>query len=346
MKHLDDLVDESLDRLCPPQLEQADWHDVLNRLQTSPEAVSSVPTARRSRARWLLVPVAVLAAGLAALLISAPWHNGPSIIAKASAAISAGSATDVLHEKAEITELILGCPPGEGVSLLPCRRGETLPVEESIELWVGGGGGPRSFRAMVRAATPHRPNTKIVLPAGPFGNALAITTAQTRIQEIGGEFGRTHVAEALVYQRYSNALIRYTQAPTGIRSDEFDPVALVRTALATGHARVTGNTVVDGRPVRAINVQLHDLNTGSGTATYYVDRDTYAPVEIVFHHAFFPHFPYTPVFLSGLRMNMVVSFATFERMPATPATRALTNIHAQHKNAKIVCGIEFGLPDC
>ncbi len=41
MNRLDDFVDESLDRLCPPQPEQADWHDVLNRLQTSPDAVSS-----------------------------------------------------------------------------------------------------------------------------------------------------------------------------------------------------------------------------------------------------------------------------------------------------------------
>jgi hypothetical protein len=345
MKHLDDLLDESLDRICPPQREQADWHDVLNRLQASPEAAPSVPTIRRNRSRWLLTPVPVLAVGLAALLISAPWRGGPSIIAKATAAISAGTATDVLHEKAKVGELVLRCPAGGAVVIHPCRKGETLRFE-SIELWVGGGAGHRSFRAITRIPTPHRPNGRVITPAAPWGNALARSTAQTRVQEIGGELGPTHVAEALVYQRYSNSLIRYTQAPTGIRADEFDPVALVRAALATGHAHVAGNAVVHGRPVRAINVQLHDLDTGSGTATYYVARDTYAPVEIVFHHAFIPQFPYTPVFLPGLQLDMVVSFSAFQRMPATTATRSLTNIHVHHKDAKIVCGVEFGLPDC
>lgn len=345
MNRLDDLVDESLDRLCPPQPEQADWHDVLNRLQASPDAAQSRPTVRRNRSRWLLVPVAVFAAALAALIFSAPWRNGPSIIAKASAAISAGSATDVLHEKAAIKMLIRGCPPGGGVLVLPCRKGETLPVK-SIELWVGGGGGRRSFRAITRAANPSWPNGRMVFPAAPFGNALATSTARIRIQEIGGELGPTHVSEALVYQPYSNSLIRYTQAPTGIRTNEFDPVALVRAALATGHARVGANTVVDGRPVRAINVQLHDLDSGSGTGIYYVDRDTYAPVEIVFPHAFIPQFPYTPVFSSDTQMDMVVRFSTFERMPVTMASRALTDIHTRHKTAKTVCGIEFGLPDC
>ncbi len=345
MKHLDDLVDESLDRLCPSQPEQDEWQDVLKRLEASPQAPPFIPTVRRDRPRWVLAAAAVLAAASAALLINAPWHNGPSVIARASAAISAGSATDVLHEQAAIKELIGGCPPGGGVVVLPCRKGETLRFE-SIELWVGGGVGRRSFRAITRIGNPFWPNGKMVFPAAPFGNALATSTARSRIQEIGGELGPTHVAEALVYQRYSDSLIRYTQAPTGIRSDEFDPVALVRAALAAGNARVVGNTVIRGRPVRAIDVRFHDLDTGSGKATYYVDRDTYAPVEIIFYHSFIPQFPYTPVFRSGAQLDMVVSFSAFQRIPATAAGRALTDIHAQHKDAKIVCGVEFGLRDC
>lgn len=349
MKHLDDLVDESLNRLCPPQFEQADWQDVLTRLQTSPEAVPFTPTVRRSRSRWLLTPVAVLAAASAALFVSAPWRDGPSVIAKASAAISAGSRTDVLHEQAQMTLLLRRCTTSGPVIILHCRKlkkPRQLPIE-SIKLWVEGGTSQRSFRVITRVPTPHGPNGKVYIPASPWGNAAATpSTAQVQIQEIGGDLGPTHVADALVYQRYSNTLIRYTQKPTAISSDAFDPLALVRHALATGQAHVAANTTLHGRPVRAIKVQLHNLDTGSGTATYYVDRTTYAPVEIVFHHADGLRFPYTPVFDPGIPIDISVRFSEFRLMAATPATQSLTNIRAQHKNATIVCGVEFGLPDC
>jgi hypothetical protein len=347
MNHLDDLVDESLDRLFPLQPEQGDWQDILTRLQTSPEAVPFIPTVRRRRFRWLLAPIAVLAAAAAALLISAPWRDGPSVIAKASAAISAGSPTDVLHEQAQMTLLVRRCPTS-GPVILHCRKLRKplrLPIE-SIALWVEGGTGHRSFRAIQRVHTPHRPNAKIEIPAGPFGNATATSTAQTQVVEIGGHLGPTHVADALVYQRYRNTLLRFTQKPTSISADAFDPIALVRHALATGQARVAGTAMLHGRPVRAITVQLHNLDAGSGTATYYVDPTTYAPVEIVFHHAPNLRFPYTPIFDPSVPIDIQVRFSTFRRMPATPATQALTDIRAQHKSAKIVCAVEFGLPDC
>jgi hypothetical protein len=342
MNDLDDLIDESLDRLVPARHEQPDWDDVLARLQPSPTPVTTRPRPRARRLRWLLPITATLAAGAAALVVTAPWKGGPSVIAKANAAISAGSTADVLHERATIAPLITKCMVDgkvEQVGKPHCPK----PLSSSIEVWVEGGIGPRDFRVITRRVV--MPVTVLRwIPAGPFGNAL--TRNRDAFQEIGGTLGPAHVTDALVYQRYSNTLIRFTQAPTAIPSDAFDPVSLVRHALAAGEARVAGDSVVGGRRVRVIDVRLRDLGNHPGTATYYVDRSSYAPVEIVYHHVDFLQFPYVPVFDPTAPFGAIVRFSTFERLPATKANRSLTSIRSQHKTAKVVCGQEFGLPDC
>lgn len=346
MNHLDDRVHESLDRLVPARAEQPDWEDVLMRLQPPAAAVRSLSTARRRRSWWLVPIAAAAAASAAALLLAAPWTGGPSIVAKASAAISPGSAADVLHERASfMPPFVATCLVGGKV----VRAGEPhcpKPSPWSIELWVGGGTGQRSFRAITRRPPPRGASTHFVLAAVPFGDVVAGTSGRLRLLEIGGSLGPAHVDDALVYQRYSNTLLRFTQAPTAIPSDAFDPVALVRRALATGHAHVMGDAVVDGREVRAIDVRLRDLDGHPGSATYYVDRTTYAPVEIVYHHVDDLRFPYVPVFDPGAPSADTVRFSTFERLSATADARALTDIRAQHPTAKVVCGQEFGLPDC
>jgi hypothetical protein len=336
MNQLDELIDESLDRLVPPQVEHGDWEDILGRLQGPPAPK------RRHRSRLLLPVAAVLAAVVAALAITTPWHDGPSVIAKASAAIAVAP-TDVLHERAVFRVLHPRCQINGRI--VPCPKGLGTA---STELWVEGGGRAGTFRAITHRPTPHRGNRWIVMPTGPFGNTLTKSRAQVQIEEIGGILGPTHVIDALQYQRYSNTLIRYTQAPTAIKSTAFDPVALIRAALMSGHARDAGNAVIAGRAVRAIDVALHSVDGGTGRATYYVDRSTYAPVEIVYPKANWTQFPYiaNPVFGGFKPSGFVVRFSTFATLPSTAVNRALTDIRAQHKTAKVVCGVEFGIRDC
>jgi hypothetical protein len=336
MNHLDQLIDESLDRLHPARVEQADWEDILTRLRNE-------SSRRRPRYRWPMAAAAAIVFAAVALAVTTPWRNGPSVIAKASAAISAESTQDVLHEQATLTLQVLHCAGGARHGRCPA-----IVPKISVQLWVEGGTGFRSFREITRIPSPHPTNMRIEVPAAPFGNALASSNAQTQVVEVGGTLGPSHVGDALVYQRYSNTLIRYTQAPTSIASTAFDPVALVRAALTAGHAHNAGTAVIAGRRVRAIRVELDSVDRGAGTATYYVDRSTYAPVEILYPRANFLQFPYTttPVFGDSEPFGVVVRFSTFETLPATQTTRALTDIRSQYPTAKIVCGVEFGLPDC
>jgi hypothetical protein len=331
MNQLDELIDQSLDRLVPPQVEHGDWEEILGRLQEAPAPQ------RRHRSRVLLPVAVVLTVAAAALAITTPWHDGPSVIARASAAIAVAP-TDVLHERAELRALhprcsimgrIVRCPKGVGT--------------QSTELWVGA----NTFRTITRWPTPH-PKGRWIFMSGTFGNTLTKSRTQVQVEEIGGTLGPTHVSEALRYQRYSNTLIRYTQAPTAIKSAAFDPVALIRAALRAGHARDAGNAVVAGRPVRAINVALYSLDEGAGKAIYYVDRSTYAPVEIVYPKASWTQFPYiaNPVFAGLPSSGLVIRFSTFESLASTAANQALTDIRAQHTSARIVCGVEFGIRDC
>jgi hypothetical protein len=259
------------------------------------------------------------------------------VIAKASAAIAVAP-TDVLYERATYAPAFARCP--NGIPFPGCA-GAPAP---STELWVGGG----SYRTVTRYPTLHRGDMWIAVPTGPFGNALTRTRRQAQVVEIGGALGPTHVIDALEYQRYSNTLIRYTQAPTAIKSTAFDPVALIRAALKDGHARDAGNAVIAGRPVRAIDVALYSLDGGGGKAIYYVDRSTYAPVAIIYPKATWTQFPYiaNPVFAGLKSSGVAIRFSTYETLPSTAATRALTDIRAQHPSAKIVCGVEFGIRDC
>lgn len=187
----------------------------------------------------------MLVVAAAALAVTTPWRNGPSVIAKASAAIAVGSTRDVLHERATLTPRVLHC----GVRVLhgKCR---TMVPAISVELWVEGGTGSSSFREIARSPSPHLTKTRIEVPAAPFGNALATSRAQTQVVEVGGTLGPSHVVEAFVYQRYSNRLIRYTQTPTAIAATAFEPVALVRAALRrrSSAAWSSDSPTADSRP--------------------------------------------------------------------------------------------------
>jgi hypothetical protein len=331
---LDEDLRQGLDRIVPRRLERAEWEDVLERAARAPARAAS--PAHPWRVPALGSATLVAAAVIAVLLVAPPWRGGPSVVARAAAAVSAPPG-QILEERATVTTARARCIGG-GVVGVACAG----PAPLSIHVWVQGAGRMRPFRAVLRRPLPPGLRRSIEIPAAPFGNALARHTGRAVVTEIGGTLGRAHVDETLVYQAYSHRLIRFTQAPTAIASDSFDPVALVRAALAAGHAQVVGLAVVDGRRVREIDLRLRDVDGHEGRATYDVDRTTYAPVRIVYHGADIVSFPFGPVFDPGTG-DLVVRFSTFR---VVPWMRSLVDIRARHPRAKVVCGQEFGLPDC
>jgi hypothetical protein len=341
MAQVDDALRDSLVRLVPARREEPEWDDILKRLDRGTSQPVVRPRGRVVPLTWLMPTTALVATLVVVVLVAlSPWSGSPSVLSKAEAAIAVAAPGQVLYERAEITSQL------SPVCLPSVPHGQCKAPSIRIEVWVEGGTGTRHFRAVTRDALPpglrRRP---VELPAGPFGNALERHTGRVILTEVGGVLGRTHVKEALVF-RPPNTLVRFTQAPTAITSDSFDPVALVRQALSTGHAHVAGTTTIEHRRLRVIEVRLNGLDGYSGEATYYVDRKTYAPFRIVYHHVDFLQFPFSPVFDKSAPAGITVRFLVFRQLSATPALRAQTDITKMHKRATTICGVEFGLPDC
>ena len=306
-----DRTDAVLDELVPScEDEQEDWEDVLAR--------STTRTRYRRATLMLLVPAAVAAA--VALAITSPWQGGPTILEKASAAIGAPTSDTVIYE----------------------RFGD---ARGSLRLWLQGGAQTRSFRSLTEYPVPERLIGQTI-PAAPWGNALRVVRSRVVRDEIGGVLGPKHVTEAFVYQDYTNTLIRYTQKPTALTVLDFDPVARIRSALDSGRAKVTGSTVVHGKQVQRIVVDMRDADGHPGTATYYADARTYTPVEIVYHHARALEYPYVPVFDNTVRDDVAFGVAAYEYLPATPHNLTLADMRKSHPEAHVVCAQEFGVPDC
>jgi len=100
-------------------------------------------------------------------------------------------------------------------------------------------------------------------------------------------------------------------------TDEADPSspafrAQILTLLESGGARVVGHRTIDGR-------DTIELSSGDGHTRYYVDPDTYAPVELD---------------TTGTGGGVSLRFAAYEALPAT-GHRSLLDLEAQHPNAAV-----------
>lgn len=325
-------------RAYPHHPETSDWEDVLARLAEG----QAVDTSRRSwitNRFWMAAAIVACAAVAVVLLaVTSLWPNGPNIVGRAAAAIGAATPQQVLYERSTFESI-----GSKGLWIGPhggLGRG-------SFQLWVAGGTGTRSFRSVTQTVIPHLiVRGGIEAPAAPWGNALMTLHPGRQTQEIGGILGPEHVVEAEVYEPQRREIVRYTQAPTGINAISFDPLAVIRQALSTGHAKSTGRTRVAGREVERIELTMRDIDNTSGTATYYVDARDETPVEVIFHHTRQIEYPYLPIFDPTVAGGIAYHFKAFRYLPSTAANLRLTNIQALHPYAKRVCGTEFGLPDC
>jgi hypothetical protein len=101
-QHVSDVMDDLVPTFTD---ERGDWSDVLTRAEIGPETELRVSRLRGSQgARRLLVLIGVIvAASAAALAITAPWSGTPTLLERASAALTRKPGA-VLHEQFETIE--------------------------------------------------------------------------------------------------------------------------------------------------------------------------------------------------------------------------------------------------
>lgn len=190
----------------------------------------------------------------------------------------------------------------------------------------GGTGGPATAAAAVMRRT-----LAVVTPPG--GTIVHVKTVQDQNGvEFVGEWWQEssppyasrgvkgtvgHSAEfaddgttSYMYDPTSNTL--YEQ-PDSAPPTSQDPVSVIRQALASGDATVTGTTTIDGTALYAIAL--------SNGVTAYVDESTYVPRYI--------DEPQRDG--STARLDVV----TYEQLPATPQNVRALDLAAQHPDARV-----------
>ena len=104
---------------------------------------------------------------------------------------------------------------------------------------------------------------------------------------------------------------------------------MLRDAISAGTAHDEGKTQLDGRTVERIRVDPPSPSACPSCPQEpqydYVDPETYYPVKVDG-----PGSTGVP----GLKLRVVMRILAFEYLPRTAANLALTNIRAQHPNAK------------
>jgi hypothetical protein len=251
--------------------------------------------------RLLLAAATVAIAAAVALLIAAPWDNSPGFLAKAQAALTPPPGS-VLHMKWEETDY----PTNPQCTV---TRGPN-------EIWIDQTE-PHRYRALFFGLDPYQP-----------GDPRAHVCSKSTPYEFGGTL--TFGAQAEWALRFVPPNRLWFQTYTF--NFPWDPVADLRRAIGAGHAHDEGKTRLDGRIVERI--RLSPLPCPDPTTTpcpdvayFYVDPETFAPVELDGFAAIAPYG------VPAVRFRDVMRFSTFEYLPRTAANLALTSIRAQHPNA-------------
>ncbi len=278
-------------------------------LERSPQHAVDEQPARVGIVRWAMkrpayVGLAFLAlagAAAAALFLSAPWNGSPGFLAKAQAALTPPPGS-VLHMKWQSTDY-------------PTNPQCTV-TRGPHEIWIDQTE-PHRYRALFFGIDPY-------LPGDPRAH---VCSKSTRF-EWGGTLTVGARAEWALRFVPPNRLSFNTYT----FNFPWDPVADLRRAISTGHAHDEGKTQLDGRTVERIRLSrlpCSDPNSTHcpDTAYFYVDPETFAPVELDGFGIIAP--PGVP----AVRYRSITRYLTFEYLPRTAANLALTSIRAQHPNA-------------
>jgi hypothetical protein len=255
-------AEERLAALAGP-LDRGDWDDVVAR-------AGRRQTVRRSRRR-VVVLVALVAAGVVSFAAVGLFDRGPgpTVVERALAAVGDGP---VLHVVVRQTQPL-------GYELVDLATGERTRPTRTVEreIWYDGD------RAMQHTIV--RENGRVVddllhTPAGVFSsNGIVYTCAWIA----------KHPVEATKARVSCNANMENGTTPRSIpeRPPYIDPAlggfaSRYQDALASGAAKVTGEGVLDGRPVYWLTFSSAERVSSASTPRerVAVDKDTYRPIVV------------------------------------------------------------------
>jgi hypothetical protein len=271
--------------------------------------------------RPLLVAATVAVAAAAALLLTAPWSNSPSFLARAEAALTPPEDM-ILHAKLAQTSCS-GWQTAEFWADERTQRYRGLFHDSFL---------PYPFRTF----TLKELRGDVCLRASTYEAGVVFE----RNLLVLGEDNKLHGYPELLRFVRPNKLYRYpANAVPDLdlfgRVPALDPIAAVRTAIRTGRAHDLGRTRLNGRTVERIRVDpcptsnpalkqngfpgvcRPDDTLAEAGGYAYVDPETYYPVEIRTDGA------------------GTTRFFTYEYLPRTAANLALTDIRAQHPHARV-----------
>jgi hypothetical protein len=257
------------------------------------------------RRRRPLVPAIVAMAAVALVVGLQQRSTSPDVVAEARAAL--GTSAEVIHTvtRMEFT--------GTGIAELdpPILRdadGRRLGrMSERSERWT--------------ALDPLRERTRYTI--APEGGAAPHTmdiTYADGVMRIKQSWMDELQTDQLSEEKYESMRGEFSPGRPGP-----DPVAGVRALLAGGELTTAGEQTLDGRRVlRLVGEEPHYGKEAEGSGAtkveYLVDASTFVPVRIT----------YDDVIVDRGRtvgsIGRVVTFETFERLPATPANEALLRL--------------------
>lgn len=251
----------------------------------------------RNRRGGIALACAVLSvAVVAALFVDAPWKSSPGFLERAQAALTPPEGM-ILHATWEVTRTSrdYGCTVTPGPT----------------ELWADLST-PDRYRMIAR-----------ILPSADAVDRRSMACGESMTTETGGT---------------PSGSLRFVPPDTltylgpGRGGAGWDEVSNLREALAAGRAHQDGQTELDGRIVERIRIDCLNPRGCSRPPDYwYVDPETFLPVQFEWPngmHLSFERF-------GPLDFDVVGRYLTYEYLPRTEANLALTDIRAQHPNAKV-----------
>lgn len=254
-----------------------------------------------SRRRVLLVAATLSIAAALGLFLAAPWSDSPGFLERARAAVTPPAGA-ILHERlvTTVTSKDFGCTV------------TTRPTE----IWVD-------------QAPPHRWRVRgdvFLGREGPRVDPRTFACATPGARELGGSSDAARTLELVLPNTLTFSPRFYVSPPTDARY-----ASTLREAIASGIAHDEGTVELDGRSVQRIRFdsECPDATCPGAPSHAYVDSETFHPVKEVWPSG------YVIVNPDGVfRFDVVVRYLTFEYLPRTDANVALTDIRAQHPDAK------------
>jgi len=226
----------------------------------------------------------------------------------------------------------------------PWRGGPTILEQARAAITVNAG---QVLHERIISTFPNLPRaphytTEVWLQGAPPLHWRSIVTGLRRV----GTLEQAGTVNASRYEQYDSAKNKITLylnfGPFAITPA--DPIAALRSALASRTAKVEGTRTVAGKRLTVIKINSIVTNPRGGwdilpgakpTVTYYVTPASYQPVKIVFTHVGGGAIASLgiPYLSNDGTYTVIDTFKLFQLVPATPANLRLTTLKGAHPTA-------------